>query len=128
MRNDLQNDKEQDLSDELGHLYLGPQSKSRYVSPDFFAMISLEVGLLHSILVESPLTLHRLQKSIICSSSNSNTLLTPSFMFEQMTQMTHYKLDHIVGALSALMTRGLIARPLQDNSAAIFSPCRRHGH
>jgi len=28
-----------------GHLYLGPQSKSRYVSPDFFALISQEACL-----------------------------------------------------------------------------------
>ncbi|KAF8860231.1 hypothetical protein BDZ45DRAFT_724757 [Acephala macrosclerotiorum] len=32
------------LSNNLGHLYVGPQLKSRYVSPDFFAMISQEVS------------------------------------------------------------------------------------
>ncbi|KAK0100344.1 hypothetical protein ONS96_007624 [Cadophora gregata f. sp. sojae] len=37
--------------DELnGHLYLGPQSKSRYVTPDFFAMISQEVTEINQLL------------------------------------------------------------------------------
>ncbi|PVH78812.1 hypothetical protein DL98DRAFT_236184 [Cadophora sp. DSE1049] len=33
-----------------GHLYLGPQSKSRYVSPDFFALISQEVTEINQLL------------------------------------------------------------------------------
>ena len=52
----LNNGEGQDLSDQLGHLYLGPQSKSRYVSPDFFAMVSQEVCLLYSLTVGSLLT------------------------------------------------------------------------
>src|SRR6266536_62772 len=52
----LNNGEGQDLSDQLGHLYLGPQSKSRYVSPDFFAMVSQEVCLLYRLTVGSLLT------------------------------------------------------------------------
>lgn len=37
-------DKIHGLSNNLGHLYVGSQSSSRYVSPDFFAMISQEVS------------------------------------------------------------------------------------
>ncbi|CZR63089.1 uncharacterized protein PAC_12986 [Phialocephala subalpina] len=38
------------LSNNLGHLYIGPQSKSRYVSPDFFAMISQEITEINHLL------------------------------------------------------------------------------
>jgi hypothetical protein len=44
--NDLNNGELQDLRSQLGHLYVGPQSKSRYVSAGFFAMISQEARLL----------------------------------------------------------------------------------
>ena len=61
-RSSLENGEVDDMSDELGHLYLGPQSKSRYISPDFFAMISQEVRLLNSLTVGPLLTFRRLQK------------------------------------------------------------------
>ena len=41
-------------------------------------------------------------------------------MFGQTSQPIHYKPDYIVGALSALMTRGLIARPLRQLCGDIF--------
>jgi hypothetical protein len=127
MSNASNNSEGQDLSDELGHLYLGPQSKSRYVSPDFFAMISQEVRLLYSFSVGSLLTLHRSQKSIIYSSSNSSTLLIPSSMFCERSKITHCKTDHIVVARRAIMIPDFTARPSQDSSVAIFSHTHRHG-
>jgi hypothetical protein len=95
MSNASNNSEGKDISDELGHLYLVPQSKSRYVSPDFFAMISQEVRLIYILSVGSLLTLCRSQKSIIYSSSNSNTLLIPSSMFCGRSKITHCKMDHI---------------------------------
>lgn len=127
MSNASSNSEGQDISDELGHLYLGPQSKSRYVSPDYFAMISQEVCLLHSISVESLLTLRRPQKSMIYSSSNNNTLLTLSSMFRERIKTIRCKTDHIVVARWALVNPDFTARPLQDSSVAIFFLIRRHG-
>lgn len=127
MSNALNNSKGQDLSDELGHLYLGPQSKSRYVSSDFFALIGQEVRLLYSFSVGSLLTLRRSQKSIIYSSSNSSTLLIPSSMFCERSKITNCKTDHIVVARQALMIPDFRARPSQDSSVAIFSLTHRHG-
>ncbi|KAH9216519.1 fungal-specific transcription factor domain-containing protein [Leptodontidium sp. 2 PMI_412] len=46
---------------DIGHLYLGSQSDSRYVSPDFFALISQEVAGINSLLQQqyrSNLELH----------------------------------------------------------------------
>ena len=40
MGSSLNNGERQDIRDQIGHLRLGPQSKSRYISPDFFAMRS----------------------------------------------------------------------------------------
>jgi hypothetical protein len=44
--NPLDHVERQNLRGQMGHLYLGPQSKSRYVSPDFFARIGQEARLL----------------------------------------------------------------------------------
>jgi hypothetical protein len=97
--NDLNNGELQDLRSQLGHLYVGPQSKSRYVSAGFFAMISQEARLLCRNFCRILLTLRRLQKLITCSSSNSNTHSILSFAFGERRWTTLRKLDRIVVAL-----------------------------
>lgn len=122
-------DEQPDLSEELGHLYLGPQSKSRYVSPDFFAMISQEVCPRVAILGVFLLTFQRLQRSISYFNSNSSTLLTPNCMSGgRSMNLAQYKTDFIVRILRVLMIPlGLITRLLQDSCAVIFSPCHHRG-
>lgn len=125
--NDLNNGELQDLKSQLGHLYVGPQSKSRYVSAGFFAMISQEARLLYRTYVAFLLTLRRLQKLITCSSSNSNTHWILSFAFRERIWTTLRKPDRIVVARWALMMQTFTARVLQDNSVAIYFLYHPHG-
>ena len=97
--NDLNNGELQAPRSQLGHLYVGPQSKSRYVSAGFFAMISQEARLLCRTSAIFLLTLRRLQKLITCSSSNSNIHSILSFAFGERRWTTLRKPDRIVVAL-----------------------------
>jgi hypothetical protein len=78
----------QDIQTQFGHLYLGPQSKCRYISSAFFAAINQEVLLLHQIRLRCLVYLRRLLKLITCLNNNSNTTLIPSFIFDRRNKTT----------------------------------------
>jgi hypothetical protein len=87
----------QDIQTQFGHLYLGPQSKCRYISSAFFAAINQEVIVLYHIRLRCLSYLRRVLKLITCLNNNSNTPLILSCLFDKRNKTTQRKLEQITG-------------------------------